>query len=346
MTLQRHPIGSAGPMKVPPIVHEVLRSPGQPLDAETLSVFEPRFGHDFSQVRVHTDSNATQSARAVNARAYTVGRDIVFGGGQYAPETHQGRRLLAHELTHTVQQGTHATPADSTLELGSPGGVPEVEAEQMASRFSASPSQQFSAGNNPMREGRVSAAVPLGNIQRQFITPLAQGGGFGGLMERDRQYTRRLMSTPFHVCSRPLQNIPEFLGLKHAYVDAPPHRYAVITPLCKPTDGGPDSVIKGAVASKWANSPDPCGKEPRCVPCQPKPGVTDVGACLSSAFSAYNSPSLYKALGPNSNTFAGTLARACCADMVPKPPELGTVPGWDDSPAPPRKGVCPQAPSC
>lgn len=91
---------------MPPIVQEVLSSSGQPLDAATHAFMEPRFGHDFSRVRVHTDARAAESARAINALAYTVGRDIVFGSGQYAPSTHQGRRLMAHELTHVVQQGS------------------------------------------------------------------------------------------------------------------------------------------------------------------------------------------------------------------------------------------------
>src|SRR5437660_938345 len=72
---------------VPPIVHDVLNAPGQPLDAATRAFFEPRFGHDFSRVRVHTDAKAAESARAVNATAYTVGRDIVFGAAQYSPGT-------------------------------------------------------------------------------------------------------------------------------------------------------------------------------------------------------------------------------------------------------------------
>ncbi len=83
---------------------------GRPLDASTRSFFEPRFGTDFSHVRVHTDSRAAESARAVNALAFTVGRDMVFGAGQYAPQTSEGRHLLAHELTHTVQQGDRADP--------------------------------------------------------------------------------------------------------------------------------------------------------------------------------------------------------------------------------------------
>ncbi len=91
--------------QAPPVVHEVLRAPGRSLDGETRSFMERRFGHDFSGVRVHAGGKASASARSVGARAYTVGRDVVFGAGQYAPGTTQGRRLLAHELTHVVQQG-------------------------------------------------------------------------------------------------------------------------------------------------------------------------------------------------------------------------------------------------
>jgi hypothetical protein len=89
---------------VPPVVQDVLASPGQPLGPEARTFMEPRFGHDFSQVRVHTDAEAAKSARAVSALAYTVGQDVVFGAGQYAPGTHNGSALLAHELVHTLQQ--------------------------------------------------------------------------------------------------------------------------------------------------------------------------------------------------------------------------------------------------
>jgi hypothetical protein len=92
------------PTLIPPIVHEVLRSPGQPLDPTTRTTVEPLFGHDFGSVRVHTDAKAAESARAVNALAYTVRHDIVFGAGQYSPRTVNGRRMLAHELAHAVQQ--------------------------------------------------------------------------------------------------------------------------------------------------------------------------------------------------------------------------------------------------
>jgi len=104
----------AGPTKsasqagalAPPIIHEVLRSPGQPLDATTRAFMEPRFGHDFSNVRVHADAKAGESARAVDALAYTVRNQIAFGASRYAPGSLEGRKLLAHELTHTIQQSS------------------------------------------------------------------------------------------------------------------------------------------------------------------------------------------------------------------------------------------------
>ncbi len=89
---------------LPATVNEVLAAPGQLLDSGTRGFMESRFGHDFSQVRVHTGGAAEQSSRALNARAYTVGNKIVFGASQFAPGTSEGRKLLAHELTHVVQQ--------------------------------------------------------------------------------------------------------------------------------------------------------------------------------------------------------------------------------------------------
>jgi hypothetical protein len=103
--LQRKSTGEVASTEAPAIVHEVLRSPGRPLDAETRSFMEARFSHDFSRVRIHTDGAAAHSATAVSALAYTAGNQVVFGAGQYAPSSSASRRLLAHELAHVVQQG-------------------------------------------------------------------------------------------------------------------------------------------------------------------------------------------------------------------------------------------------
>lgn len=90
-------------------------SGGMPLPGDSRAYFEPRFGHDFSRVSVHTGGEAAAGARAVQARAYTVGSHIVFGFGEYAPHTDGGKRLLAHELTHVVQQETHAVEGNAFI---------------------------------------------------------------------------------------------------------------------------------------------------------------------------------------------------------------------------------------
>lgn len=82
-----------------------LKGGGQPLSPSLRAYFEPRFGQDFSSVRLHTDANGASAARSVNAKAFTLGSDVAFAAGQYSPETNSGKRLLAHELTHVVQQG-------------------------------------------------------------------------------------------------------------------------------------------------------------------------------------------------------------------------------------------------
>jgi hypothetical protein len=108
--LQRRAVG-AGPAVAPPVVHEVLGSAGHPLEPAMRGDMEARFGHDFSRVRVHADAQAAVSAQAVGAAAYTVGRDVVFSAGRYAPGTEEGRSLIAHELTHVVQQAGSGQPS-------------------------------------------------------------------------------------------------------------------------------------------------------------------------------------------------------------------------------------------
>ncbi|WP_158887969.1 eCIS core domain-containing protein [Amycolatopsis anabasis] len=105
----------------------VVRSPGRPLDADTRAFMEPRFGWDFSGVRVHADAEAAASANGVQALAYTVGNHIVFGAGRFAPATREGRRLLAHELAHVVQQ-TETTATPSLQRQKAPGAAkPDAE---------------------------------------------------------------------------------------------------------------------------------------------------------------------------------------------------------------------------
>ncbi len=109
-TIQRYASGTGERSEAPPIVSEVLGSAGRPLDRSTSSYMESRFGYDFSKVRVHTDSRAAASAEAIDSRAYTVGTNVVFAKGQFNPASSDGRRLLAHELTHVVQQAQGSGP--------------------------------------------------------------------------------------------------------------------------------------------------------------------------------------------------------------------------------------------
>jgi hypothetical protein len=135
LALQRYPSSSAGIKsqdRVPDIVQEVLSAPGQPLDTSTRAFMEPRFGHDFSRVRVHTGSKAAESARAVNALAYTVGNEMVFGDGQYAPDIQKGRMLIAHELTHVLQQGFGPSTLRSFRIADQNGDASEREANRAA----------------------------------------------------------------------------------------------------------------------------------------------------------------------------------------------------------------------
>jgi hypothetical protein len=106
--VQRQAIQTNAPSSSMPLsspVHDLVRMSGQPLDPEIRNFMEPRFGHDFSRVRIHTGAQAEASAAALSARAYTLGNRIVFDARQYAPSTASGRHLIAHELTHVIQQG-------------------------------------------------------------------------------------------------------------------------------------------------------------------------------------------------------------------------------------------------
>lgn len=153
--VQRSETG-ASPVTAPDSVHEVLRSPGRPMDSSARCFMEPRFGHDFSGVRIHTGAAADRAVRDVSAAAFTVGSDIAFASGRYAPETEAGRHLLAHELTHTVQQRHAAEMKPKELEVGRPDDPAEREAGA-AANYALSPGARtmgsFSHGAPALRRG-------------------------------------------------------------------------------------------------------------------------------------------------------------------------------------------------
>ena len=165
--LQRQSSNNAKPPQAPSIVHDVLRLPGQPLDAPARAFFEARFGHDFSRVRIHADAEAAKSAAAVNAIAYTAGEHIVFQTGRYAPSSPAGRRLLAHELTHVVQQtGTRLRMVQDELEIGTPGDQFEIEADRIADRVVGDTTEARPFTQKAVGDVTQSSAAPRLLLQR------------------------------------------------------------------------------------------------------------------------------------------------------------------------------------
>jgi hypothetical protein len=160
-------VGEAANQVIPSIVDEVVGSPGKPLDQPIRAYMEPRFGHDFSQVRVHADENAHRSAAVVNARAYTVGQHIVMGRdlpGAWSPE---GQTIVAHELVHVVQQEEHhanKAPAVHAIRISDPDDTHELQAAAEAQRvLHRQPDSVF----EPTR----SVRAPSRTLHRQNVTP-------------------------------------------------------------------------------------------------------------------------------------------------------------------------------
>jgi hypothetical protein len=177
---------SAEPVnEVLPVVHDVLRAAGQPLDPDARTFMESRLGHDFSRVRVHTDGRAAQSARAVNALAYTVGHNIVFGAGQYSPQTSTGQRLLAHELTHTIQQQAGVHLGSWMSEAGDPsereaGDVARLVSEGKSAPLLAASHQPAPVGgldSRPVIQRQKAGAGLDAPHKAAFNTPAFTGSG-------------------------------------------------------------------------------------------------------------------------------------------------------------------------
>jgi outer membrane protein OmpA-like peptidoglycan-associated protein len=147
---------SAGLTSAPPIVHEVLSSSGQPLGTTERAFMEPRFGQDFSGVRIHTGAKAAESAAAVQARAYTVGNDIVFGGRESASDL----PVLAHELAHVVQQG---------------GASPALQRLTYCADF-LELARRPGVGETRVRDSLLDEAALFGTVEKEFVIPAASFG--------------------------------------------------------------------------------------------------------------------------------------------------------------------------
>lgn len=153
-TLHRKGVPGAGIRYAPPVVHEVLRGPGAPLDRDLQGFMESRLRYDLSGVRVHTTPEAERSAVAVGAEAYAVGSDVVFAPGQFHPRDAAGLRLLAHELAHVVQTGGRG-PSPVAMAVGEPNSSAEVEADRCATAVvdpaADSPMLRVSATDSTLR---------------------------------------------------------------------------------------------------------------------------------------------------------------------------------------------------
>jgi outer membrane protein OmpA-like peptidoglycan-associated protein len=146
--LQRKEISAEGVQKNSQLDDYVasLGLSGQPLPENSRKFFEPRFGNDFSDVRIHTDSVAAKSAQSINALAYTSGNNIVFNSGQYAPESDNGKRLMAHELTHVVQQSSSVLP--KLIQRDGPAGDPSQNDPTYRSPTYVQPGGPFDHNDN------------------------------------------------------------------------------------------------------------------------------------------------------------------------------------------------------
>jgi hypothetical protein len=203
--LHQKATGEAASEFAPPIVHQVLGASGAPLDAQTRAFMEPRFGQDLGAVRVHTDAMAAQSAAAVNAQAYTVGRDIVFASGRHAPHSGEGRALLAHELAHVVQQGGRDAPPAS-LRVAPADDPLEHEAKQAAQSIGAAPvaaSHAEPAVQRQTPEEKPSESVPTSVVDPESGRPADPFPPDQAAQARARQYICAGMVDPTKPKTRP-----------------------------------------------------------------------------------------------------------------------------------------------
>jgi len=175
--------------EAPLLVNDVVKSPGQPLDHSTRSFMEARLGHDFSNVRVHADDRAAESSRQVNADAYTVGQHIAFASPSFNPHTDEGRKLLAHELTHVMQQANVST--SKPISIANPASSSEHEANRVADSFGSGGALHLphTQQSSPMlqRSPNKKKKKPRTNVVLVFDdnpNTMAEAGARGGTVVR------------------------------------------------------------------------------------------------------------------------------------------------------------------
>ena len=208
---------------VPPVVSDVVGSAGEPLDGAVCRAFEARFGHDFSQVRVHTDGPAAESADAVQAHAYTVAPHIVFAAGQYAPGAGFGQNLLAHELAHVIQQQDGAIGPQAVMRYRNSnsanfgecngGGLTEQEFRFRKDKDTLPWIEEISVNFTGTTTDADSDVVPTGELQATYfanssaLRPIAAtivgGKASEGLTDKGNHKVRRIEGCGYHHTSVP-----------------------------------------------------------------------------------------------------------------------------------------------
>jgi hypothetical protein len=324
--LQRLAAGPGGPALAPPIVHDVLRSSGQPLDAATRAYMEPRFGHDFSRVRIHTDARAAASARAVGARAYTVGRHVVLAEGNRPAIDPAPDELLAHELTHVVQQQNESGGDFEPLSVAPTHSELEREADHCARSRLADRASTVVPTSAPLSLQRQDDGTI--DVDLQDVTPEENQQLVGQGVNLPVAQTGQ--PPPVFFCSKSVA-----LGFSHAFF-----RVGGAGP------GNPTYELEHDDLGEhcpcgfqgWPTRDYPEDRDAADSPCTPLPGVTQ--ACLDANYLGYP-VGRYCATGPNSNTYARWLAEKCGAVGI-KPP--GNLPGFGDSPPAPGTAAPPAFP--
>jgi hypothetical protein len=221
--LHRQASGGAVPsVEAPASVHQALHSPGQPLDAATRASLEPRFGRDMSRVRIHTGPQAAQSASDVQANAYTVGQDVFFAAGRYNPHSGEGKRLLAHELSHTVQQAAVApvvqrdpTPqaaADDKKKKTKPDAVTLPLPSDFMNRFKLTPPSLLTPPQQPS----------IFSPGQYTLGPQSPGASGAGAAPAPNLYPPSLFPTPTTTPLGPTQPAPTPLPASPASPSAAP----------------------------------------------------------------------------------------------------------------------------
>ena len=302
-----HSTGEVG--MAPASVDRVLASGGRPLDPALQQDMGQRFGHDFSRVRVHADAAAEQSAREVNAHAYTVGHDMVFGTGRFAPETHEGRRLIAHELTHVVQQtgadGNRVGRSDETRGLSSvplaglaPSTGRNIARQQMdrLQRLSSASSESSNGGagaNGPAPAPGASCKI---DVRATHIGGILSGLPIWHLFIVYTDGT----GTEYFYRGGPGGSCPGVGAGGYGTIISTSGAYTAGTVDWSP--GAPSSTVMSGSGA--------CGKD----------------ACFASELSRIDGTCTpYAPTGPNSNTVAKTLLSNC---GVPLKKPVTIAPGW------------------